>query len=165
MANLAVGLAGSILMGSRAVSILSGVGTNLLVSTITTTTSSVCGIVRSISSSNQPGLEYVKAELEKIDLEHNVTVIQELIDEQKVAKDEEVKNSVKQALIGVNQILEKIHKELKTIQEAMNHHQTKYFNGWRSFNCKCSIKNIIKHKELLDTRYKMLVDLLKIYNQ
>ena len=161
-AILTLGLVENILVGGQAVSILSKVGTDLVITTLTSTTGAVCGALSYIYTSDQPGLHKVKDELEKIDLDHTVEVIRALVSEHD--KNEEMKDSVKKALLGVNEVLSKIHNELMEIKKSIEKHNGKYFSSWRSFDCKCNIKTIIRHKELLDKRYKMFLELLGIYN-
>jgi cellobiose-specific phosphotransferase system component IIB len=163
MANLAIGLASSLLWNITPASILTGVGTSLLVTTITKTTTAIGSNVKIITTSDNPSLEYVKKELAKIDLVYTVEVIKEVVREQDI-EGKEMKDSIKRALLGVNEILEKIHDELNTINESIKNHESKYFNGWRGFTCKYNLRTIIKHKNILDSRYKIFIDLLKVYN-
>lgn len=163
MAVLALGLVENILVGGQAVSILSKVGTDLVISTLTSTTGAVCGVLSYIYTTDQPGFDKVRDQLEKIDLEHTVEVIRALVSEHNESV--EMKDSVKKALLGVNDILTKIHEELLDIQISIEKHNGKYFRSWRSFDCKCNIKTIVRHKQLLDDRYKMFVELLGIYSK
>ncbi len=139
--------------------IMSRVGTDFAVRTLTTTTSSICGLLSSLTSYENVGIDDIKNELSKIDLENKVMVIEELIREY---EKKEVRPSIKRAILGVNEILSKIHDELTTIKEAVEAHQKKYFNSWRSFDCKYNIRTLQKHKAILDERYDLLIDLLKI---
>ena len=164
MATLALGIVENILIGGKTVSILSKVGTDIVIGTLATSTSAVGGMLTSIYSSDKPGLKEIKSQLDKIDLEHIVGVIRALINEQSNKKNIEMKDSVKKALIGVNEILVKINDELNEIHNAINKHNGKYFSSWRSFDCKCNINQIKEYRDLLDKRYKMYVELLNIYH-
>lgn len=163
-ATLATGLFGTVLVGGQVVSLLSTVGTDFIIKSMTSTTSSICAVLAGFAYSDEPGMTKIKEDLDKIDLEHTVNVIEELVKEQECEEGKEAHTSVKKALVGVHIILEKIHEELNTIKEAIEYHKTKYLNDWRRFDCSCNIKTIQKHNETLERRYKMLVDLLKIYN-
>ena len=139
--------------------IMSRVGTDFAVRTLTTTTSSICSLLSHLTSYDTVGIDDIKNELFKIDLENKVMVIEELIREY---EKKEVRPSIKRAILGVNEILSKIHDELTIIKEAVETHQKKYFSSWRSFDCKYNIKILQKHKAILDERYNLLIDLLKI---
>ena len=154
-------IAGTVLTGGRTFSIVSTIGTDLIIKTLTTTTSSICTVLTHLTYNDQPSVQDMIDQLKQIDLEHTITVIEELVREQ---EGKETHTSVKKALLGVHEILEKIHDELKSVQKAVEYHDSKYFRNWRSFNCSYSIETIKKHKLLLDNRYKILIDLLKIYN-
>ena len=152
----------TLIFSGRALSIVSTVGTDFIIKTLTSTTASIASILTHLTYYDQPGVQGIIDELNKIDLEHMVSVIEELVKENNI---EGIKESVKKALLGVNKILENIHNELNSIKEAIDYHQTKYFANYRSFDCKTSINKIKKHKEILDQRYNILIDLLKIYHK
>lgn len=157
--NLA-SIIGTVVIGNKAVSIISTVGASLIINTLTSTTTSICKIISSLTSYNQPNIRQIINELNSIDIEYTVKVIEQLVIEQDNKK---TTDSIKIALIGVNEVLEQIHNELKMIQEAINKHLAKYFNYWRPFDCSYILDMIRKHKELLDNRYKILINLLQIY--
>jgi len=158
---MSLGMIEAMILGVKGLSMLSAVGKNVIIKGVTATTSSVIGAVGSIMGNDQPGLEEVKSKLEELDLKHTVSVIEELVKEQNDLED--MKNSVKKAIIGVNMILKKIEDELNIVQEAVKYHQTKYFNYYRSFDCSCNMETIEKHKKILDIRYRQLIDLLVLY--
>jgi hypothetical protein len=161
--SLITSLAGTIIIGGRVMSILSSVGTSLIIGTVTSTTSTIVRSIAHLTSYDQPSVQEVVNKLQLIDLEFTVSVIEELVREQE--KDgEEMKLSVKKALLGVLDMLEKIDTELKIIELAVKDHDAKYLNSWRTFDCGCNIKTIENHTSLLRHRYGMLRDLLTIYS-
>ena len=160
METLATGLIGTVLVGGRVVSLLSMVGTDFIIKSLTLTTSGICSTIGNLVNRNEPYMETVVEQLVQLDLEHIATVIEELVKEQ---EGKEAQTSVKKALVGVHVILDKIHNELTTIDNALDYHKTKYFNSWRSFDCSCNIKTIKNHSRILEYRYKILINLLKIY--
>ncbi len=139
------------------------IGTDFVLKTATSTTSSIGAVLAYLTAYDQPRIQQVIDDLSEIDLEHTVKVIEEVVKEYE-DNQANLKESVKKAILGVTQILEKIDGELQIIREAIEYHETKYFNSWRSFNCKCNIETIKKHKIILDKRYTILIDLLKVNN-
>jgi len=162
MASLTLGLIEALIFGAKNVSIMSTLGKDIVLKTLSLTSSSVIGGISWITSSDNPSFDKVKNQFEKMDLLHSVQVIENLILEQ--AYVDNLNTSVKKAIIGVNEILIKIDEELRIIQKEMEYHQTKYFKTWRSFNCSLNIKTIQKHHEILIKRYKLLMELLNLYN-
>ena len=160
MAALAVGILGTAMVSSS--SVVSGVSTSLLVGTITTTTSSIGNAIAYLTSSSQPGIGDIISVLTNIDLEFTIKIIQQLVKEQEA---HQLNDSIKQALIGVHEILEKINRELDGVKQAIEYHNTKYLNGWRSFAWNGNINILKDHSVILKHRYSLLFELLKIYNQ
>ena len=93
--------------------IMSRVGTDFAVRTLTTTTSSICSLLSHLTSYDTVGIDDIKNELFKIDLENKVMVIEELIREY---EKKEVRPSIKRAILGVNEILSKIQKFYKCVK-------------------------------------------------
>jgi hypothetical protein len=144
------------------IAIISGIGTSLIISTIITTTSSIGSLIKYLSTSNHACIKEIVTELNNIDLEFTISIIDQLVKEQ---DHKCLQDSIKKALIGVNDILLIINKELDDIKKAIEYHNTKYFNRWRSFSCQMNIYIIKQHNDILKKRYTILFDLLKIYNK
>jgi hypothetical protein len=153
---------GTVLLGANAATVVNKLGTDVIITAVTTSTGAIGRVLGYITSMDHLGVEDIKKKLEDIDLEFFINVLDQLVKEQ---KDKKTVKSVKIALIGMNKILEEIHKELNTIKESIEYHQSKYFPSWRSFNCGYNIDSIKKHKDLLYQRYEILTDLLTIYNR
>lgn len=160
METLAIQLVDSIFVGGKIISILNTVGTNVIIRTLSTTTSSIGFLISNITTSDKKYLDDVKGFLETMDLEHKVNVVKELVRE---ISGKDVKDSVKLALLGITEILDKINKELLIIKDATDYHNSKFFGNWRKFDCSCNIETLEKHKKLLDARYSMLLDLVNLY--
>lgn len=148
----------SLFLGARVLSIM---GTDILIRGISATSSSIGGALRSIYDYDKPGIDVIKKELATVDLQYHITVIEELVKE---CEGKDLATSISKAIHGVSEILDKIDTELKYINDAIYDHEKKYFNRWRSFNCKYNINQIKAQKKLLDHRYKILIDLLMIYH-
>ena len=136
------------------------VGTNLIIGTITTTTTSIGSVIKYLVTNNHPGMDEIINVLTTTDLEYTVTVIQQVIREQECKK---IHESIIKALIGVGEILNKIDDELESIKIAMEYHKTKYFAAWRSFSWNGNLETLKQHNNILKHRYTILFELLKIY--
>ncbi len=161
MATLATGLITTIVLSSRASSIVNAVGTNLIIGTITSTTSSIGSVIKYMTHSTNTCISDIMNVLTSIDLEFTVNIIEELVKEQ---EDRQLHESIRKALVGLSEILELIHQELYSIKKSIDLHNIKYLNGWRSFCWDGNIDTIIKHNLILKHRYSILFELLKIYN-
>ena len=153
-------LFGTVLLGAQTVNVVNKVGTDVIIGVVTTTASSVGRLLTYITSIDHPGTDDIKKGLEDTDLDFFISVLTQLIKEQDANNTTE---SIKQALVGVNSVLEEIQKELTMIKESLENHYNKYFASWRSFDCNCSVDTVKKHREVLYKRYSLLTDLLNIY--
>jgi hypothetical protein len=151
-----------IVMGTKASAFVSTVGTDVVIRTLTTTTSSIGSVISYLTTNNRPCANDITNTLTELDLEFTVNVIDSVVNEY---EDKELSSAIKKVILGVNDILESIHKELNAIKDAIEYHNSKYFKGWRSFSWTGNMGNIKKHNQVLKSRYQMLLDLLKIYNQ
>ena len=151
-----------LVMGTKASAFVSTVGTDVVIRTLTTTTSSIGSVISYLATNNRPGATDITNTLLELDLEFTVNVIDSVVKEY---EDKELTTAIKKVILGVNEVLEGIHCELNAIKKAIEYHNSKYFNGWRSFSWNGNMDNIKKHNQVLKNRYQMLLDLLKIYNQ
>lgn len=161
MTTLALGLFETVVFSGKAATLVSTIGTDLIIGTITSTTSSIGGMIKYLTINNQPGIKEVISFLNNIDLEFTINIIDQLVKEQ---TGKELQDSVKKSLLGVNEILQKIHNELNSIKKSIELHNTKYLNYYRSFVCDLNIDVLGKHNNILKHRYNILFELLKIYN-
>lgn len=157
MTSLGFGLLETIILSSKTASTISSIGTNLIIGTINTTTKSIGSILKYLISTDS--MEIIH-QLADTDLDFTVSIIQQLVLEQ---ENKQLTESIRKALIGLNQILILINNELDIIKKQMDYHKTKFFSSWRSFNCEINIEIVKKHTHILKNRYNILVDLLKIY--
>jgi len=162
MATLAVGLIETVVLSAKASSVVSHVGTDLIIGTITSTTSSIGSMIKYLTSSSQAGISDIITVITASDLEFTINIIEQLVKEQDA---KQINESVRKALVGVSEILELINQELSSVKKATEAHKTKYFKGWRSFCWDGNIENIKKHNMILRHRYGILFELLKIYNK
>tara|TARA_B100000963_G_scaffold303858_1_gene277460 strand:+ start:1393 stop:1860 length:468 start_codon:yes stop_codon:yes gene_type:complete len=148
----------TIITGTKALTLVSGLSTDLLVQTIKTTSSGIISTIKFISTYNTIDISILKKDLETIDLENKINIINKFIEEIESIKN--IKESIKSSIKSVHDILEKINNELELIKEDIKYHQTKYFNSWRSIYCDEKIENIKCHNIILDKRFDLLMKLL-----
>lgn len=98
-------------------------------------------------------------ELFKLDLEYKISIIDELVKDCSNMENQ----LINKAILGLNNVLRNINKELQQIDELIRNHEKKYFSSWRDFNCDNLISTIKHHSEILANRYKMLIELLALY--
>lgn len=150
-------------LGAAGISLLSTVGKNVLVKTLTTSTSSIISAIETITLLKHQYLIEIINKLDELDIKHKIELIELFVEEQ---NEEEIKKlSIKKALEDLNDILKKIDEEFNTIIKAIENHREKYLRNWRSFNCKYNIKTIEKDFKILNSRYEDLKDLIKVYNK
>jgi len=160
MGTLALALTHTLINGSRTLSLLSNFGTELIITSITTSSKSIISLLNYLSTSNSTYINKTNTDLKKLDLEFVIGVIHQLIIEQ----NNHINNdSIKFALHGVSEVLVKTNEELITLKTHYDEHNKKYFNNWRPFSY--DITNINEYHTLLLKRYDMLIKLLQIYNK
>jgi len=149
----------TVVIGAKATTLVSAIGTDVLIGTVTTTTTSIINMIGYLTTNTQPGINDILNTIKKIDLEFTVNIIEQLVKEQ---EGKMLCDSIKKALLGVNEVLGWIHKELDSIKQAIEYHHTKYFNNWRIFVWNGNISIIQTYNDILKNRYSILFELLKI---
>jgi hypothetical protein len=134
--------------------------TSIVVNTICKSTSSIISIIRYLGNSNHI-VQDINVALKEIDLEFTIQIINQVILEHELVKD--LTESIKNAIIGVSVILEEIRLELETIHDAIKYHESKYFANWRSLVWHNNVEKLKKYDLILQKRYALLFELLKIY--
>jgi|694.fasta_scaffold88118_3 hypothetical protein len=162
MTTLATGLMEAVIASSKTATIINSIGISLVVSTISASTTSILTTIKYFTLNGNQIMYEITNVLKSTDLEFTVNIVDQLVKEQ---EGKELNESVKRALIGVNEILELIHNELLSIKKAIEYHNTKYLSSWRYFNWDGKIETIKNHNTILIHRYKILFELLKIYNK
>lgn len=148
----------ALLCGTMAV--LSAVGTSCLVNTLTSTTWSIYNSVQHLAQYDQPGIDDVINQLQIIDISHTIEIIEDIV--KLFDDDDNLPLHIKKAVYGIETILDKIQRNLVKIDEAIVYHRTKFFGKWRVFSCDCHIDTIKQYNKLLNKRYNLLFDCLKV---
>ena len=116
MSTLITGL----VLGTKASTMVSTLGTDIVIKTLTTTTSSIGSVISYLTTNTKPGANDITNTLAELDLEFTVNVIESVINDY---KEKELSDSLKKIILGVNEILELIHKELNAFAQEK-------FNNW-----------------------------------
>lgn len=157
---MATSLIGGLVLGTKASAVVTTLGTDIAIKTLTTTTSSIGTVISYLTTNTKPGASEITNTLSTLDLEFTITIINCVITEY---TEKELTPSVQKAILGVNEILECINKELNVIKEAIEYHNSKYLKNWRSFSWSGNTETIKKYNDILKNRYQMLLELLKIH--
>lgn len=151
----------ALMVGSSALTIINTFRTDIITKTVSTASTGILGMLTNITANNNPNIEYIKLQLANLDLRNKIEIIKEFIEEQQSIDIE--KNSVRKAIDAVANILDKIHSELYQLMIDMQNHRMKYFNGLRTFVCTFSMEALVSHSIILDNRFAMLVNIIKVY--
>lgn len=127
-------------------------------STIQTATNSILSILNSKTSikSKYDPVNY----LEETDIRHKIAVLNMLINEYNNVK---LTNSISLALSGLSEILNRISNELYHINGEMVKYNNRYISYIYSPNFDGNIEKIKKYIDILNIRYSLVLDLLKLH--
>ena len=136
-------------------------GREFLVQTVTKTTSNIYSSIESIMSSDDL---YFKNFLEKTDINIKLNIIHKVIDDLNNSNFtyEKLKDSIDLTLKYLSDILKKIEKEIDSINLEIDNHKKKWLNKFRTPSYDSMITNLGLHLNILDKRFNLLMDLLKI---
>lgn len=151
----------TVMYGTKILSFVNTMSAGLIIKTLTVTTRSIYDMIRYISSSNEPKLQEVIGDIKQLDIEFSVSVIENFIKEY---EHENLSDAIKRAMLGVNESLEVINEQLISIKELIHEHNSKYFSSWRSIDCSENMSKIKDAKHILNSRYKILMTLMMIFN-
>lgn len=140
-----------IIIGAK---ILSTIEYDLAATAVTQTTHKIYKVVGLLISS---GHEQVEKTLTVLDLPAKLKVLDAILEEN---KDSKFGGSIDLALMNVQDIVDKIHEELKLIEKAIEYHKTKYLNSWRSLGCDKNIERLVIQRKILDERFELFIKTL-----
>ena len=100
-----------------------------------------------------------KEVLDDLDINSSLDIIHTFIVDLSKKK---VNNSISKTLNYLEEILKIIEKEIENINIEIKQHQSKWFSRFRTSNCDSMIKNLIKHKKILDLRFDLLIKLINL---
>ena len=96
------------------------------------------------------------------DLISKLEIIQALMNDLEKKYIHSERESFQKSLLNLHQIVDQIEKILEKIDSKVKNHQSKYFHHWRSLNYEKEKKQLEKMIKLLDLRYQMFLEILKV---
>ena len=78
--------------------------------------------------------------------------------------DENKNNVINVCLDSIHDMIIKIREDLKNINIKLEKHKYRYFNTWRSPRVSKELKNLQTHCSILDQRYLLLVNSVRLFN-
>ena len=106
--------------------------------------------------------EQINEVLLENDLYSKLEIIQALMIDIEGDQDSLQKQSIQKSLLNLHMIVEDILKLLEIIDQKIKYHNTKYFSKWRSINYEKQIVQLKKSIQILDRRYQMFLEVLKV---
>lgn len=104
--------------------------------------------------------EQINEVLSEHDLISKLEIIQALMTD--IESETSIRQSVQKGLTNLHLVVEEIVRLLENIDNKIKHHSTKYFSGWRRLNYEDEIKRLKKLIKLMDMRYQMFLEVLKV---
>jgi hypothetical protein len=156
------------LVVSTAVSQLSNLtfATNLTHNLLSQTIHKSFSVIRKFVSTEH---EQINDVLVENDLISTLEIIQALMDDIEGVNKEQNnydicsgKKSIQKALTNLHFIVEEISKSLEKIDFKIKNHQGKYFHRWRTLNYESELNKLKKNIKLLNIRYQMLLEVIKV---
>tara|TARA_B110001452_G_C15006322_1_gene351791 strand:+ start:220 stop:648 length:429 start_codon:yes stop_codon:yes gene_type:complete len=117
-------------------------------------------IIRSIKSSLHS--KEVIDIIDEKDIEATLPVMEELFNEITSKKNSK---TVCLALKNLEDTLKDVHNLLDIINKKTIDHSNKYFSSWRALDISIEIKELEKKFNLLEKRFKLLHEILTLYNK
>lgn len=143
-----------------------------ILGTISTITIGTCKIISSIYTHKNPN---VTKFIQELDIERRLKLIEAVLntkhinrkhDHDSVTKiNYQIDDPVELCLIHVQQIIDVIYANLTDIDKKVAHHNTKWFNTWRSLNIKSKLEQLKINSDILDKRFSDLMEISKFLVQ
>ena len=136
-------------------------GKELLVQTVAKTTHNIYKGLEDLN--NDESFEFKKL-LSDLDINAKLEIIHEFINELNENEEHKINNfnkSIDKILTFLCDILKNIETEIENIKKEIISHKKKWFHKLRPYNYNTMIENLIKHLNILDMRFNLLIKLLK----
>ena len=105
----------------------------------------------------------VDSVISELDLGNKIKILEQL---SKTLHNHKTNNVlVDMALEHMHDMIIRIREDLKIISHKVKKHKNKYFNRWRSVNCKKELDILNRHSKILDKRMELLFKSLEIDNK
>jgi len=106
--------------------------------------------------------EQVNEVLLETDLISNLEIIEALMGDIEKNKEMQEHLAIQKALTNLHLIVEQIQKILEDINQKIKYHHTKYFSSWRTLKYEKQLANLKKSIKLLNIRYQMFLEVIKV---
>ena len=153
MALIPVGLITEMAINNRRTS------SNIILCAIERSIISISNTLSFLNTNSTIYIEEIMDVIRKNDLEHTITIIKALVDQEIKKNHSKV---VMNSLEGVSEILKKIDKDLLSLEKAIKYHNKKYFSQWRAFYWEGTPENLVTNNSILYRRYTLLFELIKM---
>ena len=134
------------------------IGKEMFTQTITTTTKNIYNGIDKILLNDNVQFKKILDDLDitiKLDIIH--TFILELHNDTKLFNE-----TVTKTFKYLEEILKTIEQEIENISSELINHNEKWFSRLRFSNCPIMLDKLIKHINILDNRFELLIKLIKI---
>ena len=134
------------------------IGKEMFTQTITTTTKNIYNGIDKILLNDNVQFKKILDDLDitiKLDIIH--TFILELHNDTKLFNE-----TVTKTFKYLEEILKIIEQEIENISSELIQHNEKWFSRLRFSNCQGMLDKLIKHINILDNRFELLIKLIKI---
>ena len=106
---------------------------------------------------NNPKIEINEININEIDIYNNITIDYDINIIDKIDK------PILCCIVAISEIVQNINNIMNCIKDKINKHQQIYFKSIISLCLKNEISELKFYSNILDMRYKIFIDLLKIY--
>ena len=134
------------------------IGKEMFTQTITTTTKNIYNGIDKILLNDNVQFKHLLDDLDitiKLDIIH--TFILDIHNDTKIFS-----NTVTKTFNYLEEILKTIEQEIENINDEIIKHNEKWFSRLRVSNCPNMLDKLMKHINLLDNRFELLIKLIKI---
>ena len=104
----------------------------------------------------------IEAVIRELDIKQRLETIEKVC--ASLCEDDDKANIVEGCLESIHDVILEIKADLKNINAKLAKHKRKFFNNWRSVNVKKYLHSLKLHSVLLDRRYNLLINSMRVLN-
>ena len=134
------------------------IGKEVMTQTITTSTKNIYSGIEKIITNENTEFNQV---LDKLDINTKLDIINSFIKEME-SSNKLFSDTTRKALKYIENILKIIEVEISNINLEIEDHKKKWFNRFRTSNCREMINNLVNHVKILDDRFELLIKFINI---
>ena len=133
-----------------------------LLSGLTTTLTSAYSLTSIIANTTANGIDDIKKTIIDNDIENKLKIIQHLLQEIKI--NQKTPNTMIECINSIKDVIKELVDELQKINYRMNYNNRVWLPSMRAYSFKNSNTRLLQHIKKLDSRYIMLLEILRIEN-